>query len=164
MAEKTAQIQAGKAVVTATVAMTMDPYIPAFLHILSKGKTAASIPTLSILTAGRLLRLTRRSSCGWTLASVRLALNFDTGCFSLTWLFFTSKELDLPERIHIIFMAPGATSYLQPLDRAVLKSWKSGVFQEANKMMASLALEGDQDFTESFNFPKPSLNLIRNTR
>eukprot|EP00971_Amphidinium_carterae_P342844 6482283-Amphidinium_carterae.2 len=92
-----------------------------------------------------------------TLASVRLAVKLNTDCSSWIWLVFTGARSYLPEHIHIIFIAPGSTGYLQPLDRAVFQSWKSRVSQEANEMMASFALEGDQPLTESFNLSKPFL-------
>eukprot|EP00971_Amphidinium_carterae_P163327 3238416-Amphidinium_carterae.1 len=53
------------------------------------------------------------------------------------------------------FLAIGGFSYKKPGGNPL--TWKSRVSQETNEMMASLAFEGDEPLTESFDFSRPSL-------
>ena len=68
--EKFTQLQSGKAVVTATVAVPMAEETPAWLQVIFQGKTHSVIPKIDEATLGDRVQLTRTLADGGELAGV----------------------------------------------------------------------------------------------
>ena len=68
-------------------------------------------------------------------------------------------DLDVPGTCHILYIPPGATHYLQPVDRAVFQHFKSKLTDAANNTIADIMLGDERPFAESMDFSRAALKL-----
>ena len=167
--QKPVQLQSGKSVTTGTVALAMDEQTPAWLQVIFQGKTSAVLPDVRPEVLSDRVQMAFTPSHWQTTESLQAfvlwldSLMHSPPFLPTSWILVMdlasshhSHELQLPEHTRVLFIPPGATSYLQPLGRSIFRQWKSKLTNAANQRLADIAL-GPEPLAESFGFTLPAL-------
>ena len=64
-----------------------------------------------------------------------------------------------PKHIHLCFIPAGATSYLQPCDKALFKSWKSSVARSCSDALAEAVVRQRLPVSQAYDFGTANLRL-----
>ena len=129
---KSQQLQPGRALITASLAVPMALEAPIMLQLILKGKTAASLPKPTTVGAH----------------------------FAMSHFAMSHRELInyLPDHIRIVYIPPQTTSYLQPCNRSIFGCWKSYVSDKANDSFAETLLSEEAGgLDEAFDFGQKHL-------